>query len=189
MAVADSLASAALGLVGSTFAVDQVFIMLQDTFVPAFPDARPISLKVMESSEVMYHPLEDGSSITDHIIIEPVQLEIQIIFKNEYRSLFALMRQAFHAGTFLTVQTKVATYSNMVISEYPHEEDASHWDVLKCRLRLTEARVVQAQYSALSTKQRGAQQPTAASAADAARAKDAYGNSNNGSVLSKIFAK
>lgn len=193
----DRLASVAASILGPTIAADEVFIMEQGSFMPSFPYARPLRLKVMDRAKVMKHPLEDGSTITDHIVIDPVRIEIPMIFIRDYRDTHSQMRQAFQEGRLFTVQTKADTYESMVISDFPHEEDTDYWDVLVCNLRLSEARMITPEYGEMSqekaanssdasTQNRGAQQTTQTSSSDGAKASSTYSNSQQGSTLYRM---
>jgi len=184
----DQLASAAASILGPTIAADEVFIMEQGSFMPSFPYARPLRLRVIDRAKVMKHPVEDGTTMTDHVVIEPVRIEIQMIFIRDYRDTHAQMRQAFQDAKLFTVQTKADTYESMVISEFPHEEDTDFWDVLVCNLRLSEARIIKPEYGELSqdktanssdasTVNRGSQQTTQTTSSDAAKASSTYSQS------------
>jgi len=122
---------------------DIVGIFEQDTFDQLFVIARPIKAKVTETSTVMTHPVEDGSTITDHKIINPVEIEFNMVVTGpEYLDTFASIKQAFLNSDFLIVQTKSDTYNNMIISSIPHEEDANIFDGFGMVVKLTEVKVV-----------------------------------------------
>ncbi|EJF89116.1 hypothetical protein [Bartonella tamiae] len=68
------LEEAALNLRGPSSAADRVFIMEANSYEQSFPDARPLNLRVDDKARMAQHPLEDGSTITDHFVIEPISI-------------------------------------------------------------------------------------------------------------------
>lgn len=138
-----------------------------------FADARPIKATVSETSKVMEHPVEDGTVITDHRIVQPTSIELSMIVSGAFfRSVYQQIKQVFTDGRLLTVQTKTSSYTNMLIEEMPHTEDADLFDAVAVAIKLKEVKFVTAQYGTLpaskvrnpanaSTTQKGQQQTTA----------------------------
>ncbi len=151
-----------------TAAVDVVGLF-DDSFAQCFVDARPIKATVKESSKMMEHPIESGATITDHRIILPVEIELSMMLPSTaYRNTYPQIREAYLNGQAFSVQTKAGRYSNMFITDMPHEEDPDIFDSIMLSLRLKEVSVVKAQYEKLppqkvknkshaSTVQRGEQ--------------------------------
>lgn len=107
------------------------------SFGQMFANARPIRALVRETSKVMEHPLETGTVIADHHIINPVEIDIQMIVRAvDYAATYTQMRQAFVNATLLAVKTRVGTYSNMIIADMPHQEDAEMYDAIIVSLHL-----------------------------------------------------
>ena len=87
---------------------------------------------VRETSKVMEHPVETGIMLSDHHIINPVEIDIPLIVTSSstgllgallgnlatnYAATYAQIRQAFYNATPLTVKTHIteaggATSSN-----------------------------------------------------------------------------
>lgn len=184
----------AANYLGGTANSDEVFIMDSQSYAQMFQFARPLRLRVIEPSQIMKHPLEDGSTITDHLVIEPVKIELTMIFIGGYKDTVAQFKSTFDQGKLLTIQTKAKAYENMVLTDLPHEEDPDFMNVLMASLRFEEARFVTPEYGTLpqsevqnsrdvSTVQRGTQQTTPTSDADAARVRQAYKESQPGYTL------
>jgi hypothetical protein len=194
MALTDILSGAInLGrsLISPSKAVDVVAITGAG-FVPLFSAARPLTASVYEFADVMEHPLETGSVIADHIVFQPIEIELPLLCVGEaaYRSTYAAIRTVYSAGTLLTIRTRTGSYPNMVITDLPHDETPDAFNAIAIRLRLREARLVAPQ-SGLSQSQvanpansstanRGTQQTTAANATTAARAGTSYQQSGAG---------
>lgn len=197
MAITDILGGAlsvGRSLIQPTKAVDVVAIT-GGGFAPLFSQARPLTASVYEMARIMEHPLETGAIIADHIVFDPIEIELPVIIVGEgvYRNTYALIRAAYRAGTLLTVVTRTGSYPNMVIYEMPHDERPESFDAVEMLLRLREARFVSPRNGALtqaqvadpkqsSTIQRGAQQTSAAGVANANRAGVSYAQSGAGTT-------
>lgn len=131
------------------FSSDQVAVFDQN-FQQVFPTASTIKLAVTKDKKVMEHPVETGVVITDHVIINPVEIELALILKpSDYRSVYQQIEQLFKASTLLTVQSKAASYQNLLISAMPSDEDADMFDAIAVALRLHQVQYVTAQFGTL----------------------------------------
>lgn len=155
---------------------DVVLVARADTGEQVFALARPMQANVYEVAELMEHPLEDGSAVTDHIVYKAVEIELPLIITGaDLASVFAEIRELYWAGEVLSVQTRAATYDSMVIQAIPHDERADELDAVTIALQLKEAKFIKTQYDGaiapaqvaptpradaarVSTVQRGAQQ-------------------------------
>lgn len=104
-----------------------------------FANARPLKATVRETSRVMDHPVETGVIISDHHIINPKEINIPIVIsKDYYASMYQQIKNAFINATLLCVQTRTDFYSNIIVADMPHEEDADMFDVVTLALHLKE---------------------------------------------------
>jgi len=186
----------------NTTAADTVMIVRADTGEQVFAAARPMKANVYEVAQLMDHPLEDGSEVTDHIVFRPVEIEQPLMITGEdLPSVFDEIRQLYLAGEILNVQTRARTYESMVIQAMPHDEQPDTADAVTIGLQLKEARFIKTQYAGaiapaqvapppgaarastraarVSTAQRGGQQPTPAAPAQQDR----------GSILYRAFGR
>lgn len=107
------------------------------SFGQMFANARPLKATVRETSKVMEHPVETGAVIADHHIINPVEIDLALIVNSQfYAATYTQMRQAFENATLLSVKTRVGTYSDMIVADMPHEEDAEQYDAITIGLHL-----------------------------------------------------
>lgn len=117
--------------------VDTVGVFDASTFEQVFSDARPLRANVKETSKVMEHPAENGVLISDHHIINQVEIELALMIASPfYGSTYQQIRSAFLEGTLLTVQTRTGVYTNMVVADLPHEESADVYDAVTMGLHL-----------------------------------------------------
>lgn len=152
-----------------------------------FEEARALKAVVKEEAKVMEHPLEDGSSITDHKIILPIEIELSLVIQaDDYKSVYDKIKEYYLGNELIAVQTRTGEYSSMVIQSMPHDETADMFDTVAIAMKLKEVKLVQPQFGSLppkkvanpnnsSTVKKGEQQPQEQS------------EEKKGSVLSRIF--
>lgn len=110
-----------------------------------FALARPVKASVREESKPMEHPVEDGTVITDHRIIQPIEIELPLVLsRGDYAAVYQSIKTAYLAANLLTVQTKVGSYGNMLIVKIPHEESADIFDGIQLAMSLKEVKIVTA---------------------------------------------
>jgi len=125
----------------SSASQDVVGVFDQKTFNQVFTDARPMKAKVNETASVMSHPVEDGTSVTDHKVINPVDIELSMIIdSSDYRSVYKTIKQHFIKSTLLVVQTRTDVYRSMIISAMPHDEDPAIFDSVTIAVKLAEVK-------------------------------------------------
>lgn len=138
-AILESNISLGIDLLNNGFNRDVTGIFDQDTLQQLFVNARPMKARIRERSKVMDHPVETGSTLSDHRVIEPVQIELPVIIKSQYySSTFQQLRSAMINATLLSVQTKACIYPNIIIEELPREEDPEMFNVTVVGVRLRE---------------------------------------------------
>jgi Dit-like tail protein len=133
----------------NSYAVDVVGVFDSD-FNQIFPEARPIKASVREAAKVMEHPVEDGSTITDHRVIEPTEIELTVLLTNEeFRDTYNKIRTYFRQTETLIVQTYTGSYPDMIIEAMPHDESGGDVGMIPIALKLREVLLVTAQFQAL----------------------------------------
>lgn len=149
----------------------QFVAVLDSSFNLLFERASLIKAAVSRTSKAMEHPLENGASIVDHRIIQPVIVELSMLVVGEaYQVVYQQIRDVFLAGTLLIVQTRVDSFKSMMIEKMPHDESAEKFDGATLTLTLKEALFVETKFTQLkvarprnaNTIDRGQQQTTEA---------------------------
>ena len=116
---------------------ETVAIVDSATLIPVFYGAQPMRVRVRESSRVMQHPLETGVVIADHIVNEPIEIEVDLIIPAVfYISVYQQIKTARLNGSLLVVQTNADVYTNMIVSDMPHDETPEMTGVLVMPLRM-----------------------------------------------------
>lgn len=126
-------------LLSNFAAVDIVGIYNGETLDQIFTDARPLKAEVRETSTVMNHPVETGVILSDHHIINQVEINLSLMIKSEfYNSVYGQIKNAFIAATLLSIQARTGIYNNMIIVDMPHQEDPEYFDAIVMALHLKE---------------------------------------------------
>lgn len=132
-----------------TAAADVVAI-LDSNYGQLFAKARAIKATIIRDSKAMEHPLETGSTITDHRIILPTKIELSMLLTSEdYSSVYQQIRDCFISGELLIVQTRADSFTSMIIEKMPHDETPELYDGIALALSLKEAFFVQPQFSSV----------------------------------------
>jgi hypothetical protein len=175
-----------------TAAVDVVAIYDQN-FNQLFPNVRPMKAKIDRKADFPKHPLETGAVIGDHRILQPVEIEMPMVFTSEtfyddYQTIVAV----FNSNNSLIIQTKVGTFTDMFIEEMPSDETPETIDTVTLIFKFIQVFVVQSKSMAIpksktdaATVNKGYQQGTTQTAPSGSV--DATGGS--GSVTYGWFGK
>lgn len=132
---------------------DEVSGIFDADFNPKFESSTSMKIDVNRPARLMRHPLENGSQITDHIVFDPIEIEVILVFTgDDMRNGYEEVVQSFLIGELLTVQTKVGSFENMVMDGVPHEETSDMLDALTVSLRMIEARFIEVIYTPLPRK-------------------------------------
>lgn len=112
---------------------------LQQVFI----HARPMRATVIERSQLLDHPIENGQLITDYSIVLPIEIHLPVIIEAQfYRDTYQQIRNLYATKELLTVQTNTSNYQNMVIAEMPHEERPDLYDALPLTIRFRQVQEV-----------------------------------------------
>lgn len=118
-----------------------------------FADARAIQARVTIRAKVMEHPLESGAVFADHIVFQPVEIDLAVIpLAATYRDTFQEIVSAYLAKKTVVVQTKTDTYKSMAFMGMPYEQTSEMFDTVAIAIRMREAQFVEAQYAQLPVK-------------------------------------
>ena len=108
-----------------------------------FKDAKIMKASIKETATVMNHPVESGSVITDHVIINPYEITFQLMISStNNQSTYSSIKKSFLESSSLTVHTKSGVYSNMIISMMPHEESVEAFNSLAMTVTLKQVILV-----------------------------------------------
>ena len=135
------------------FGQQDLVAVFDQNFNQVFSAARAIKAVVKEDSKTMEHPIENGGTITDHIVYLPIEIELSVILQAlDYPDTYKAIKQFFLNATLLVVHCKSGIYNNMLISSMPHEEDPEQYDALALALKLKQVQFVTTAYSVVPKK-------------------------------------
>lgn len=160
----------------TTKAADVVALYRAETMEQVLASLRPMTSNTQEGGDLMEHPVEDGSLIADHLVLNPTETELQMLVAAEdIPSVIDEARQLMLDGELLTAQTRTGSIFNMVIVGLPRDERPEAMDSPLVLLRLRQARFITPEYGDIrptqaarpqqaTTRQRGQQQARPATA-------------------------
>ncbi len=116
-------------------------------FNPIFKNLGILDFEDNLHDRVMYHPLEDGSIIADHRVIEPLEIKLSCKLTNlDFQSVYFEILQAFANKDKLVVQSKVNSYENMYINALPTKQNADNYSGIDIQVSFQQALFTQPQY-------------------------------------------
>jgi len=124
-------------------------------------DCDIVECVVNDKAQLMEHPTESGTKISDHKVFQPMELTLTIALpylnsEKSYDELYSL----FRGNAVITVQTKAQVYKNLQIISIPHEERAGAIDRLFFKISLKEAIIVTPMYAKIDKVANKADAPT-----------------------------
>lgn len=122
---------------------NQTFGFSTNRFFGGQIKAQPLSMNVSRETQVFSHPLEDGTVITDHRIILPIQIQMKfIISEDSTGSIYQEFENLLNFATEVNVKTKARTFPRMFVSSLPHLEDPSKFNALELDIVFTERQTI-----------------------------------------------
>lgn len=126
-------------------------VLDNDTFRVLFLSANPMRLSVVDEKTATRFQVENGEERSDHIVNNAVEISIEFVLSDlDAREQFENMRQSYESNRLVTVQTRMRTYSNMLIESFPHEETVAVSTGAVLPVRLVEWREITPEYGALT---------------------------------------
>lgn len=89
--------------------------------------------------QIMEYPIETGVRIADHIVFQPTEIAMSIVFPAIlYGSVYSELQSLYANSTKLIILTKARIYRNMVLQGIPHDERPQNINRLIFNLRFKE---------------------------------------------------
>jgi hypothetical protein len=130
---------------------EDLVAIFDQNFNQIVPEAKIAKVdNVGEEVTLMEHPLETGETITDHAIVKPVEIQLQVFTDGiNLKNTYSTLKNLFKSFALLTIRTKTDIYENQIISSMPHTESSDMYDAIIINLKLKEAFFVQPQYGSV----------------------------------------
>ena len=152
----------ALGLQAfiSKFSADVIGIYSQDDngapLQQIVTDANVMKASINTQSRVFRHPLADGSTIIDHRILLPIEIEMALVITNKrrffgnavsfddpspsvLRNNYNTILEYYNSGRLVGVQTRATYYPNLLIQALPHQETTEVYNGIVLIIKFQEA--------------------------------------------------
>jgi hypothetical protein len=145
----------------STFTLPQRVVVQPRRSIATFDMMVVLRESGTDTLEITRHPVQDGSSITDHAFVQPKQLEMEVVFgnteartiKETYQKLLDLQASALP----FDVVTGKRAYKNMLFASISNTTDSENENVLSLSFSLQEIRIVQVEVAVVPPRSRQAQ--------------------------------
>lgn len=155
-------------------------------FRQVFASAHALKATITPTAKTPAHPLENGETVVDHVIFDPVLIEIAAVLDpDDYRDVYGRLARAFANAQTFNIQTRVQVYPNMLLQALPHEEKPEMVDTVSMVLKFSEVRFVTPSYAPLPAKK--VANKTKASTTNRGQQAGGEPKASTGSVLSKIL--
>lgn len=117
------------------------------------PEGRPLKAEVRPTWKVMDHPVEKGSSVSDHKIRMPVEIDLTLVMQAPgARDTYKRLREISEQDETVTIQTRADSYADMTVTAMPHDETSDVFDALPVVVKFREVQFVETQFQALPPK-------------------------------------
>lgn len=142
-------------------AASQDVVGVFEGYSQVFRDARPMKVSVSKGANLMEHPLEDSCTITDHMVMQPVEVSLSLtLTPDTCRETYREISDIFMQGKVLTVQTRVSSYPNMLIQSLPHDETPEMFDAVTMSLKLREVTLIRTEFTTAYNAKKTSQSKT-----------------------------
>ena len=137
-------------ILATSSAADLVAILDNDNLQQLFTATSPMRVSVRESKKATQFAVEDGTTRSDHVTTDAVEISIDLFISDELsRNGYEEIRQAWRDNRLVTVQTKISSYPDMLILEIPLDETPEAGGSIMMPIRMQEWRTYEPQFGAL----------------------------------------
>jgi len=110
----------------------------------------PISVKKQEAhtyrADITQHAVESGVNLTDHIILQPVRVDVSFEITNwdlaNAQQSHDLLTKLWEDRIPLDLETKHGILKDMVMTSYSAENSVPNWGALDCRASFTQLKYI-----------------------------------------------
>lgn len=113
------------------------------------PNLEITRVAVEDQAKIFEHPLETGTVIVDHMILEPKQATIQAYVSLDDDETLRTLEQLYLSGTTMTMRAENKIIDNVVIKSKPKEITSSVLDKTLYSITFREAQEVEPVYVAM----------------------------------------
>ena len=109
-----------------------------------------LELSASPSNTFAEHTLEDGKVVIDNKIINRVPVTVAAILSpDDFKAVYAKIKEADKNNTVFTIQTRVDTFYNMYIDSYPYSESSRIANTIAININFMEQQFSEAKTTSL----------------------------------------
>ena len=109
-----------------------------------------LEMSTSPSNTFAEHTLEDGRVVIDNKIINRVPITVTAILSpDDFKQVYAKIKEADKNSTRFTIQNRVDTYSNMYIESYPYSESSAIANTIAININFIEQQFVEVKVETL----------------------------------------
>ena len=109
-----------------------------------------LELSASPSNTYAEHTLEDGRVVVDNKIINRVPITVAAILSpDDFKAVYAKIKEADKNNTTFTIQTRVDTFYNMYIDSYPWSESSAIANTIAININFIEQQFVEVKTTTL----------------------------------------
>ena len=120
-----------------------------DKLAEVLPNLEIIRVAVEDQAKIFEHPLETGTVIVDHMILEPQQATIQAYISLDDDKTLRTLEQLYLSGTTMTMRAENKIIENVIIKSKPKEITSSVLDKTLYSITFREAEEKEPVYVAM----------------------------------------
>lgn len=118
-----------------------------------FTNVKFFDASITKDKQLMEHPKEDGTLITDHVIDNPTEINVQVLIDDFDSSSLNQINDYYKNSTPIVIKVKNQIYLNMVMSGEPFKADSNHYNETVYDLNFKEIQEAVTQYVKMSVPQ------------------------------------
>lgn len=132
--------------------ITEVRIFDLESFSTLFDSVNPTKVSINDSHQTMKFTVENGESRSDHVVINPISINIDLLLTGDIANSYSIIKQLYDENTLVGIQTRVKTYQPMLLESLTHDEDPAKIDAIELKLKFTEWKTIEPEYDKKSTK-------------------------------------
>lgn len=118
-----------------------------------FTNVKFFDASITKDKQLMEHPKEDGTLITDHVVDNPTEINVQVLIDDFDSSSLNQINDYYKNSTPIVIKVKNQIYPNMVMSGEPFKADSNHYNETVYDLSFKEVQEAVTQYVKMSVPQ------------------------------------
>ena len=118
-----------------------------------FTDVKIFDASVTKDKQLMEHPKEDGTLITDHVVENPTEITMQVLISDFDSASLNQIQDYYKNSTKIVIKVKNQIFPNMIMSGEPFKADSIHYNETVYDLSFKEIQEAVTQYVKMSVPQ------------------------------------